>query len=295
MNVLGIWDGHDSGAALLQDGRLRFAVNEERLTRRKLEVRFPDPFDSRPASRTRACGPTKSMSLPRPPSIPPRRSAGGGREARNGTTRCVDARRFRVRLSGLTRAVKYRMTEWSPGPVSKALSRIALRRQLAAARTRASGAHTRRSSRGACGGRGVGVRLFLVRGADDRRPRRWPVRDDFGLPRRTAGTGRGVAGAVFARRVLRARDEPAQHARARGRGQGDGAGRLRGADCRRTTIRCSAGYACATASSRPCVPGTRSGGRWRGSTGSTRTSSSPISRSASSSTRVSRSRATPFG
>lgn len=41
MNILGIWDGHDSGAALLQDGRLRFAVNEERLSRRKLEVCFP--------------------------------------------------------------------------------------------------------------------------------------------------------------------------------------------------------------------------------------------------------------
>ena len=41
MNILGIWDGHDSGAALLQDGQLRFAVNEERLTRRKLEVAFP--------------------------------------------------------------------------------------------------------------------------------------------------------------------------------------------------------------------------------------------------------------
>src|SRR3954471_17968446 len=41
LNVLGIWDGHDSGAALVQDGRLSFAVNEERLTRRKLEIRFP--------------------------------------------------------------------------------------------------------------------------------------------------------------------------------------------------------------------------------------------------------------
>lgn len=41
MNILGIWDGHDSGAALLCDGRLVAAVNEERLTRRKLEVRFP--------------------------------------------------------------------------------------------------------------------------------------------------------------------------------------------------------------------------------------------------------------
>jgi len=41
VNVLGIWDGHDSGAALIQDGQLRFAINEERLTRRKLEICFP--------------------------------------------------------------------------------------------------------------------------------------------------------------------------------------------------------------------------------------------------------------
>src|SRR5262245_13481988 len=41
LNILGIWDGHDSGAALLQDGQLRCAINEERLSRRKLEVCFP--------------------------------------------------------------------------------------------------------------------------------------------------------------------------------------------------------------------------------------------------------------
>ena len=39
--ILGVWDGHDSGAALLVEGRLVAAVNEERLTRRKLEIRFP--------------------------------------------------------------------------------------------------------------------------------------------------------------------------------------------------------------------------------------------------------------
>jgi carbamoyltransferase len=39
--VLGIWDGHDAGAAILIDGRLVAAINEERLTRRKLEIRFP--------------------------------------------------------------------------------------------------------------------------------------------------------------------------------------------------------------------------------------------------------------
>ncbi len=41
MNVLGIWDGHDSGAALIVDGKIVYAANEERFTKRKLEVKFP--------------------------------------------------------------------------------------------------------------------------------------------------------------------------------------------------------------------------------------------------------------
>ena len=39
--ILGIWDGHDSGAAILDGADILFAVNEERLTRRKLEIAFP--------------------------------------------------------------------------------------------------------------------------------------------------------------------------------------------------------------------------------------------------------------
>ena len=39
--ILGVWDGHDSGAALVRGNRVIAAVNEERLTRRKLEIRFP--------------------------------------------------------------------------------------------------------------------------------------------------------------------------------------------------------------------------------------------------------------
>jgi carbamoyltransferase len=39
--VLGIWDGHDSGAALVKGDTVVFATNEERLSRRKLEVGFP--------------------------------------------------------------------------------------------------------------------------------------------------------------------------------------------------------------------------------------------------------------
>ena len=42
MFVLGIWDGHDSGAAIVRENRIEVAFNEERLTRRKLEVRFPE-------------------------------------------------------------------------------------------------------------------------------------------------------------------------------------------------------------------------------------------------------------
>ena len=41
VNVLGLWDGHDAGAALVVGGRLVAAVNEERFSRRKLEVGFP--------------------------------------------------------------------------------------------------------------------------------------------------------------------------------------------------------------------------------------------------------------
>ncbi|MBN2020977.1 MAG: hypothetical protein JW749_12230 [Sedimentisphaerales bacterium] len=42
MLVLGIWDGHDSGIALLKDNDVLFSINEERLTKRKLEVSFPE-------------------------------------------------------------------------------------------------------------------------------------------------------------------------------------------------------------------------------------------------------------
>ena len=41
MYILGIWDGHDAGAALIEGNRVIFAANEERFTKRKLEVNFP--------------------------------------------------------------------------------------------------------------------------------------------------------------------------------------------------------------------------------------------------------------
>jgi carbamoyltransferase len=41
MIVLGIWDGHNSSASLIENGRIVAAVNEERFTKRKLEPLFP--------------------------------------------------------------------------------------------------------------------------------------------------------------------------------------------------------------------------------------------------------------
>ncbi len=39
--MLGVWDGHDAGAAVLVDGVVRGALSEERLTRRKRQSGFP--------------------------------------------------------------------------------------------------------------------------------------------------------------------------------------------------------------------------------------------------------------
>ncbi len=41
MYLLGVWDGHDSGAALIEGNKILYAANEERFTGRKLEVAFP--------------------------------------------------------------------------------------------------------------------------------------------------------------------------------------------------------------------------------------------------------------
>jgi carbamoyltransferase len=130
VNVLGIWDGHDSGAALLQEGRLRFAVNEERLTRRKLEVRFPTR--SVQACLSDAGLNPEQVDIVAASTSDPAKTLGrwwlGSKE------RYYAVRRRQAKpgpLSELTRSLKYRTTEWPSGPAFNALSRVALRRTLA--------------------------------------------------------------------------------------------------------------------------------------------------------------------
>jgi carbamoyltransferase len=129
VNVLGVWDGHDAGAALLQDGRVVFAVNEERLTRRKLEIRFPSR--SIAACLQFANLPPDRIDLVAVSTSDPAKALGrwwpGSKE------RYYAVRRRKAwpgMLSRLTRGVKYRMTEWAPGPVSRALSRAARTRTI---------------------------------------------------------------------------------------------------------------------------------------------------------------------
>ena len=130
MNVLGLWDGHDSGAALIREGRLEFAVNEERLTRRKLEVCFP-------ARSIKACLehsglPPSQIDIVAACTSDPAKTLGRWWPA--GKERYYSVRRRRVApgpFAELTRALKYRVTEWGPAPGCAALSRRALRSQLA--------------------------------------------------------------------------------------------------------------------------------------------------------------------
>jgi len=130
MNILGIWDGHDSGAALLQDGQLLFAVNEERLSRRKLEISFPTR--SIDASLAHAGLRPEQIDVVAATTSDPAKTL--GRIWSGSKERYYAVRRRKAPpgpLAGLTRALKYRLTEWPPGPVSRALSAAALRRQLA--------------------------------------------------------------------------------------------------------------------------------------------------------------------
>ncbi len=130
MNILGIWDGHDSGAALLCGGEVRFAVNEERLSRRKLEVTFP--HRSIDLCLTSANLHPEQIDMVGATTSDPAKTLGrlwpGSKE------RYYAVRRRKTApgpLSELTRAVKYRMTEWAPGPLSRTISTAVLRRQLA--------------------------------------------------------------------------------------------------------------------------------------------------------------------
>jgi len=129
--VLGIWDGHDAGAALIAGGKIIFAVNEERLTRRKLEVGFPRlsigacleyaglvPAQIRTVAAS-TTDPAKTLTRLFP----------GLKEEYYLIRRRKMAPR---RTDPFKKAFKYRFTELAPNALSRMLSRAYLERRLKA-------------------------------------------------------------------------------------------------------------------------------------------------------------------
>lgn len=129
--VLGIWDGHDAGAALLRGNHVVFAINEERLSRRKLEVGFPSrsiqaclDYARLRASSVQVVGlsttdPAKTLT----------RLAPGLKEQYY----LIRRRQMRPgRLGHLKKGFKYRFTELGPNILTHRLTRAYSRRRLKA-------------------------------------------------------------------------------------------------------------------------------------------------------------------
>jgi carbamoyltransferase len=129
MNILGIWDGHDAGAAILAGGELVTAINEERLTRRKLEIGFP-------LRSIETCLTAASLEPGQVDAV-----AASTTDVAKTLGRLVPwtrERYYRVRrrkakpglASLLTRDAKYALTTWPPNPLTRAWSRSLLRAAL---------------------------------------------------------------------------------------------------------------------------------------------------------------------
>ncbi|MBA4421783.1 MAG: hypothetical protein C0390_01630 [Syntrophus sp. (in: bacteria)] len=127
--VLGIWDGHDSGAALIKGEKILVAVNEERLTRRKLEVGFPGlsieaclkHAGIRPADVGTVAASTTDPAKTLTRLLPSLKEEYYLIRRRKKAPRRADP---------LRRAFKYRFTELSPNFISRALSRRHLEGRL---------------------------------------------------------------------------------------------------------------------------------------------------------------------
>jgi carbamoyltransferase len=128
--ILGIWDGHDSGAACLVDGRVAAAVNEERLSRRKLEVTFPE--------RAIALCLAQAGVAPRDIVVVAASTADVAKTLERlmpwSKERYYQVRRRQVPpgpFTSATRVLKRRITRWPPNALSRSISRRLIGQRLA--------------------------------------------------------------------------------------------------------------------------------------------------------------------
>ncbi|NOX18152.1 MAG: hypothetical protein GXO87_07715 [Chlorobi bacterium] len=131
MPILGIWDGHDSGAALIEGSEILFAVNEERLTRRKLEIRFP-------AKSIQACLDFAGLSAQEIRDVAVSTSDPAKTFSRvfpNTKEKYYLIRRRKLPLTKSARLIKqlkYKITEFPPNALSEYLSRLFIGKELSA-------------------------------------------------------------------------------------------------------------------------------------------------------------------
>ncbi len=129
MYILGLWDGHDSGAALLEDDKIIYAANEERFTKRKLEVRFPyhsiraalDYADLKPHDIENVSFPTTEFTKTMSRVFPMQKERYYAFRRR---------KMLRPRFESLMHYTKYMMTSVGPLPLCDAVSKMMIKKEL---------------------------------------------------------------------------------------------------------------------------------------------------------------------
>lgn len=129
--ILGVWDGHDSGAAIIRGDQILYAINEERLSRRKLEIGFPyrairamlERLELKPSDIQQVAVSTTDFAktLTRVfPSMKEEYYLIRRRKKRPGF------------LTPLKKRAKYTLTEWPPTGVTRGLTLRLVRKELRA-------------------------------------------------------------------------------------------------------------------------------------------------------------------
>ncbi len=129
MYTLGLWDGHDSGAALLEKGKIIFAANEERYTKRKLEVSVPRNSIAaalryagiKPSDVSLVAFPTTELTKTMSRIFPYQKEAYYKFRRR---------KMLRPRLDSFMHFAKYAMTTVGPLPLCNTASRYMIEREL---------------------------------------------------------------------------------------------------------------------------------------------------------------------
>lgn len=127
--ILGLWDGHDSGAALIRGDKVLAAINEERLTRRKLEIKFP-------ARSIQACLAMAGITAADVATVAVSTADFAKTLARLFPSTKEEYYQIRRRkkapglLSTIKKQAKYRITEIGPGSLTRRLSVYCLKDEL---------------------------------------------------------------------------------------------------------------------------------------------------------------------